>query len=1738
MSAQRTAERTAERTAQSTALSRHRLTTTPKLRRSSVALAAAAALAGPWANTPSQAAACTWTNPGAGNWSLAANWSCGVAPTGGDTGTIGAGRTVQVNATQSILTLNHSGILDITAASLRVAGAVNGTGGVINVTGGILSMDNTVAGSTVLGGNTLVNLNDAGSRLSLDGSGSTTFTSAVVVRGQGNIGQALFAGGNTVLTNQGRISADISGGTLSITPPGNGGSLVNTGVMDARAGGSLVLGANVNNGGGQINALAGSNVVFNGVTITGGTLGSTGTGTLRAASSGSNVLDGVAITGVLDLASLASARQRLVNTTNLSGSVNVSNGGILSLDSTLSAGNAVVVNGTGVINLNDAGARLSIDGTGTTSLAAGLTVRGQGNIGQALFAGGNNVLTNNGLISADVGGGSLTITNPANSGSFINNGTLQAINGASLVLSTNVTANAGSQIMAGAGSTVLQNGVTINGIINASGSGVFTAASSGSNVLNGVTFNGNLDLASIANARERILGTLTLNGAANVSNGGILSLDSSSTPSGNVVVNGAGTINLNDPGARLSIDGPGTTTLASTVVVRGQGNIGQALFAGGSNVLTNNGLISADVSGGALTITNPANSGSFINNGTLQAINGASLVLSTNVTANAGSQVIAGAGSSVVQNGVTINGVINATGTGVFTAVSSGSNILNNVTFNGNLDLASLASARERVVGTLTLNGTANVSNGGILSLDSSSTPSGNVVVNGTGTINLNDPGARLSVDGNGTTTLASTVVVRGQGNIGQALIAGGNNVLTNNGRISADVAGGTLTITPPANSGSVVNNNTLDARGGGTLVISTSVNNAGGLINALNASNVVLNGITITGGGMGTVGTGAIQVASNGSNILDGVTLNGLMDMASIASSRQRLVNTNTINGVVNIAGGGILSLDASTPAGNAVVVNGTGVINLNDAGARLSIDGVGSTTLAAGLTVRGQGNIGQALLAGGNNTLVNNGTISADIGGGTLTITAPANGGALQGTGTLRAHGGTLNLNTGSASTQGRLDVVAAGSAVNLNANNLTLMGSYTNALAGSGNSFDRRAGISGTGQILAGGNAAQAVTGTTVTGGATPIATLTIGNVRVGANTVNYQIANTGTTGPILAGAIQTSVNGGNITDARLSGAGVTASNYTAGGPGANSGNLGVTFTAATAGALAPLTGQAVNLRSNFQNMADQRVNIVLGSGAAAYQAAAGAIQTPTLNFGTLQVGQVVNQALVVRNTATGAAGFVEDLNVAFGAAGNGQITGSGALAGIRSGNNSTGANGTMTVTVTGATAGALNSGIAVNYTSAGAVAGVSNGLGTLGVGSETYGVNGTITAVGSVINQASPQINTTTINLGAVRVGAAAPTGTVSVTNVATAAPQAALNASITSAGAPITASGSFNLLNPGATNNSALQVGLNTAVAGSYTGQATVAFVSDASNVGGCAPNCTLTLASQNVTVQGHVYSAAAGSSSTSAVNFGVVRVGDTVSARNIVVNNMAASSALSDTLRANLSGVSGPFGGAGTVGGIAAGGTGNLGVTLNTATAGIFSQTGSVAYRSQNAEMADIAAGASQSVSLSAQVNNLANAYFNLRGGQGSLAQAGDTFYLDYGTLHTGDVISSQVDVSNFVGGPADSLSGSFNLAGAGGLALSGFSAFAGLLAGADTADMGLSFVAGGPGAFQWTIGLNGLSVNSSDPLGLGLARTLVIRGLVAGGGGTVPEPTPLALLLAAAVAGALLRRSARPERH
>ena len=641
----------------------------------------------------------------------------------------------------------------------------------------------------------------------------------------------------------------------------------------------------------------------------------------------------------------------------------------------------------------------------------------------------------------------------------------------------------------------------------------------------------------------------------------------------------------------------------------------------------------------------------------------------------------------------------------------------------------------------------------------------------------------------------------------------------------------------------------------------------------------------------------------------------------------------------------------------------------------------------------------------------------------------------------------------------------------------------------------------------------------------GNAAPSPTVNLGNARVGGS-----LGQTFTVSNIAApGTFSEDLNASfGVSTGQASGSGAVSGLLA----GANSTAMAGSLSTASAGARTGTvtinyqTAGAVNGVSNGLGIAGVGSQTITLNGNV-YQLAQGQLNTAPLNFGVVQVGQVVSQTLSISNVAAGPGGFVEDLNASFGATsgtGAGLISGTGSISGLLAGGtNATG----MTVNVNTAAAGTVDGAIAVNFASAGAVGGASNGLGTFDLGSVNYGVVGLIQA--NVINTASPVINNSPINLGNVRVGATSPTAFVSVTNQTTVAPQAALNASIVG-NAPITASGSFNLLDPGATDSTSLQVGMNTGTAGAINGTATIAFVSDATNQG-CTVSCQLGLASQTVEVNAKVYAPAVAQLNTSNVSFGIVRIGDAVAAQNVSVTNSAAAAALNDTLAATMAAVTGPFNGSGGATGLGAGGSnapGSISVGLDTSAAGIFNGTASVAFASQNPDMADLLL-ASQIVALSGQVNDIAEALFFKTSGAGTLTRAGNEFTLDLGTLFIGEGFSSWLGLRNDVSGPADDLSGSFDFA-APIFSYLGFDSIAALHAGEEIGGLQIDHSFVSAGLFEDLIAFNWTSFNGSGP-DLDFTSTLRIRANVVTPGGTVPEPATIALILMALAATMLVKR-------
>ena len=631
---------------------------------------------------------------------------------GGLMTTSGSGTITASGSGGNFLTgVTLAGTLDLaTNTSVeRVAGGLTlGLGS----TPGVVNINNNsalaVEGSQTLGGTGTIVFGSTGSgnRLNIEspsGTGTLTVGPNVTIRGtNGTIGGQNFEGGPNAILNNGIIAADVSGGTITIV----NAPVSNAGLLTAANGGTLNLQSAVTNtGAGQLSATNGGVLLLNGASVTGGTIATSGGGVFQATGSSSNFVNGVTLNGTIDMASSTSVLRVAGGGLTLAGSstININNNSALAVEGSQTLGGT----GTIVFGSTGSGNRLNIEspsGTGTLTVGPNVTIRGtNGTIGGQNFEGGPNAILNNGTISADVSGGTINIVNAP----VTNNGTLQAQNGGTLVLSSNVTGGAGSQIVAGAGSVVLQNGVTLSGQINTAGTGSFQATGSSGNFFNAVTLNGGVDLATNTSV-ERVSGGLTLQNGATIS----VNSNSAFAFEGTQTLGGTGTIVLGSTGAgnRINIESPGnvtgTLTVGPNVTIRGNnGTIGGQNFEGGANALVNNGTISADVAGGTITIVNAP----VTNNGTLQAVNGATLVLSSNVTGTTGSQIVAGAGSVVYQNGVTLSGQINTSGSGLLQASGSSNNVLNAVTFAGALDLATNTSV-ERVSGGLTLQNGATIS--------------------------------------------------------------------------------------------------------------------------------------------------------------------------------------------------------------------------------------------------------------------------------------------------------------------------------------------------------------------------------------------------------------------------------------------------------------------------------------------------------------------------------------------------------------------------------------------------------------------------------------------------------------------------------------------------------------------------------------------------------------------------------------------------------------------------------------------------------------------------------------------------------------------------------------------------------------------------------------------------------------------------------------------------------------------
>jgi len=467
------------------------------------------------------------------------------------------------------------------------------------------------------------------------------------------------------------------------------------------------------------------------------------------------------------------------------------------------------------------------------------------------------------------------------------------------------------------------------------------------------------------------------------------------------------------------------------------------------------------------------------------------------------------------------------------------------------------------------------------------------------------------------------------------------------------------------------------------------------------------------------------------------------------------------------------------------------------------------------------------------------------------------------------------------------------------------------------------------------------------------------------------------------------------------------------------------------------------------------------------------------TTSLNFGIVHVGQTVTPlALGVTNTATGA---LTDLLTA------GSNTETGSYTGTVTDSLGTG--------LAAGASGTIDFGVGTSST------GVQNGTVDLGFFSHDTTLADLalaavpITITGTVYAYAAPIFPTTTLTFGAARVGSTAPTQSLTIENgtSGSAYQESLIFGIVAPAPCSVGSDGHGTIVSGGSVTPT---VTLATGTAGNFNGATvTVGMTSTGAGTSGLA---NTNLASQTVTLNGKIYATATAVSSTGTLNLGVVHVG-TVASGTVTVTN-GATGALTDSLLLTAATASGSFGSGGSV---VSGGTIAQTFTMESATSGVMSSTGTLAYASHDPDLPDLALNAG-TIALTGTIDNYATAAWEKVSGSGSFAASGTQAALNFGTVVLG-ATAPTVDLGalNGVSGLADLMGGSFVVSGTTGFTDTGFGPFSGLAAGTADTSPTITLSTGQPGVFTETVTLEAYGTNSSGFNGTLAPDVLTVTGTI-----------------------------------
>ncbi len=459
---------------------------------------------------------------------------------------------------------------------------------------------------------------------------------------------------------------------------------------------------------------------------------------------------------------------------------------------------------------------------------------------------------------------------------------------------------------------------------------------------------------------------------------------------------------------------PGTVRLTNAIyhVIGGSTSVG-------SNALRLTNLGSIEASGLANVIIDLEDVGPNYNQGVIRSVLPGLMTIQGTTLDNTGGLIQAGAETPLTISNSTIKGGVirDEDGPGSGQLILSSTVTLQSTTVDGPVSILNAATLRflDTVFtnDTWTFNPTAGTSSMVIM-------PPGATLA-GTGTIALgNSPLTQvIGVGGINRLTIGRDITLKGSGKLGNSSL-----LLTHQGLIEADASAGLVlrfsSDEPNTNTG------IIRARNGSAMSMqSTTLDNHGGLIEALAGSSISLAGCTISGGNLTAIESGS-DIKTLGTATLDSVTING--SFTTPHNSTTTALNTLTVTGVMALNGqaaptGQFATLLIDSPeftlagAGTTLLTHGTSA--RIKAGSELP-----HMILAAEHTLRGSGKIGTGFLE-----LTNRGTIISENGTGLSVSTGAAQFFANEGT--VHAANAPISLLTGSFLNTGTV-MVDAGTAI----------------------------------------------------------------------------------------------------------------------------------------------------------------------------------------------------------------------------------------------------------------------------------------------------------------------------------------------------------------------------------------------------------------------------------------------------------------------------------------------------------------------------------------------------------------------------------------------------------------------------------------------------------------------------------------------------------------------------------